>query len=151
MRLEDAIQTRSFTSEYHRLRVNLLYTTHWLEGQLKGVLDPFGITRKQFNILRILRGHKGKLPLSILDIRERMIDATSDVSRMVDRMDRKGLVKRKPCTQDKRVTRVKITERGLSLLSQIDEHKAELDRVLGELGEKEASQLNQLLDKIRGV
>lgn len=149
MQLEDAIKTRKFASEYHRLRVNLLFTNHWLEGELKEILAPYGISRKQFNVLRILRGHKKELPLSILDIKSRMIDATSDASRMIERMAKKGLVKRKPCTMDKRVTRVLIEQPGLDLLAQIDTEKDKLDNVVKKLSPEEAKQLNSLLDKVR--
>jgi DNA-binding MarR family transcriptional regulator len=149
MQLEDAIKTRKFTSEHHRLRVNLLYTSHWLEGELKAVLAPHGISRKQFNVLRILRGHTGEIPLSVLDIKERMIDATSDASRMIERMAKKGLLKRYPCTVDKRVTRISILQPGLDLLAAIDIEKEKLDNVLDGISPDEAKQLNALLDKLR--
>ncbi|MFK7970411.1 MAG: MarR family winged helix-turn-helix transcriptional regulator [Bacteroidia bacterium] len=150
MRIDDAIKTKSFVSEYHRLRVNMLYSAHWLEGEIKIVLDPFGVSQKQFNILRILRGHNGKVDMSILDLKDRMIVASSDVSRMVERMEKKGLVKRKPCTEDKRVTRVKVSDQGLELLASIDSEKHKLDAMLHNLSEEEARVLNVLLDKARG-
>lgn len=150
MQLEDAIKISAFADEYHRLRVNMLHTTHWLEGELKEVLEPFGLSRKQFNVLRILRGHKAKMPLSVLDIKNRMIDATSDASRMIERMERKGLVRRKPCTHDKRVTRVLIEEKGLALLADIDVEKEQFNAPLLNLNSEEAKALNALLDKLRG-
>ncbi len=138
-----------YYSEFHHLRVNILQSASWLATEIKEVLDPFGITQKQFNILRILRGHKGELPLTILEIRERMIDKMSDASRIIDRLLKKELLEKRPCTLDKRATRILITQKGLDLLAQLDDRMNELDKILSNLTGEEASQLNKLLDKLR--
>ena len=142
--------TPKYQNEWHRLRVNLITTTSWLNGEVKKFLAPFGITQKQFNILRILRGHKGEIPLSILEVRERMMDRMSDASRLVDRLVQRSLIHKKPCTEDKRATRVSITQEGLELLAEIDQHLGQLDAIFGTMTETEAAQLNEKLEDISG-
>lgn len=140
----------AYQNEWHRLRINLITSSSWLINEVKEVLEPFGITQKQFNILRILRGHKGELPLSVLEVRERMLDRMSDASRLVDRLAQKGLVEKQPCTSDKRATRVRISNAGLELLATIDQQEIALDRILHRLSEAEAATLNALMEKMRG-
>ena len=138
-----------YSSDYHQLRVNILRTASWLATEIKDFLKPYGITQKQFNILRILRGHKEKLPLTILEIRERMIDKMSDASRIIDRLQKKNFIQKKPCTIDKRATRIEITEQGLAILQQLDQAAADMDAILAPLTQKEAKNANELLNKIR--
>ena len=150
MEAEELKGITAYQNEWHRLRVNLLFSTNWLIGEIKTFIEPFGITQKQFNILRILRGnHPDEVGLTIHDIRERMIDKMSDASRLVDRLSKKGLILKKPCTKDKRHARVRISQDGLDLLEQIDAQIPRLDQVFKGLNEEEATQLNNLLNKMR--
>ncbi len=96
----------------------------------------------------ILRGNH-PTPLSTLTIRERMIDKMSDTSRIVDRLLSKGLVKKVICKKDRRLVDVSITDKGLKLLEKMDNRQDEMDRILSNLSEKEATNLSRLLDKIR--
>lgn len=143
------IQQRAFENEWHKLRVNLLFSASWFRGQMKAFLKPFGITQQQFNILRILRGQHPNA-LSTLQIRERMVDKMSDASRLVDRLQKKGLVHKRPCDHDKRLVDVSISEQGLTLLATLDTKISKLDQIAqGGLTEEEGRQLNALLDKMR--
>ncbi len=148
MRIEDQIQQRTFSNEWHKLRVNLMYTSNWLRGELTQFLKPFGITQQQFNILRILRGQHPDA-LSTQQLRERLIDRMSDTSRLVDRLQQKGLACKGECRKDKRLVDITITEKGLTLLCQIDERMADLDKNMQSLTEQEAKVLNRLLDRLR--
>lgn len=138
----------NYQNEWHKLRVNLLTSASWLTHEMHRFLQPYGITQKQFNILRILRGHKGEVPLSILEVRQKMLDRMSDASRIIDRLAQKGLLYKKPCTNDKRTTRILITEAGLQLLSQIDDNYTAMDQLLRGLTLEDARQLNAILDKL---
>lgn len=150
MAIEQEIQQRSFENEWHKLRVNLLFSASWFRGRMKAFLAPFGITQQQFNILRILRGQYPEA-ISTLQLRERMVDKMSDASRLVDRLQKKGLVLKRPCEHDKRLVDVVISESGLALLSTLDTELHKLDRIgQGNLTEAEGRQLNALLDKMRG-
>lgn len=150
MSIEQDIQQSRFRNTKQKAAVNILYTSSWLRDQMKGVFDCEGITAQQFNILRILRGSFPN-PLSTLQIRERMLEKMSDTSRLVDRLVGKGVVKKIVCKLDRRLVDIVITEKGKKLLERLDQKEADLDGILKNLSEKEASQLSNLLDKIRAV
>ncbi len=135
-------------NEWQRLRHNLQFSVNWLNNEIRAFLAPFGITQKQYNILRILRCHDADIPLSILDIRNRMVDKMSDASRIIDRLHQKELIEKKPCTMDKRATRIYISKSGQQLLRKIDNQSKQLDAVTQTLSLEEAQQLNALLDKL---
>ena len=148
MGIEKDIQQQKFRNEYQKAVVNLIYTSNWMRERTSGIIEAEGITPQQFNILRILRGSH-PMPLSTLQIRERMLDKMSDTSRIVDRLIAKGLVKKYICKKDRRLVDVIIAEKGLKMLERLDKRQDEMDAILGNLTEKEASSLSKLLDKIR--
>lgn len=147
MTLESEINQRKFRNEYQKSAINIIYTYNWLTEKINRIFDEWGITSQQFNILRILRG-AGK-PLSTLQIRQRMLDKMSDTSRIVDRLVKKGLVKKTICKSDRRLVDVTITEKGKKLLEKIDAYDEQMDGLLMNLTEAEAKTLNELLDKVR--
>ncbi len=149
MGIEKDIQQMKFRNEYQKAVINLIYTSNWMREKTTGILEEEDITPQQFNILRILRGSQQK-PLSTLQIRERMLDKMSDTSRIVDRLIAKGLVKKNTCREDRRLVDVCIAEKGLKMLERLDTKQNEMDGVLSNLTEKEATMLSELLDKIRG-
>src|SRR6202000_3391922 len=95
------------------------------------IFDEWGITPRQFNILRILRG-EGR-PLSTLQIRQRMLDKMSDTSRIVDRLVLKNMVRKTPSALDRRLVDVVITSRGKKLLEKIDPLENEMDKMMTHL------------------
>ena len=147
-RIEDEIQQKTFTSIQQKVVVNLIYTSHWLENKQQEFFKTFGITGQQFNILRILKGHYPK-SISGTEIKSRMLDRNSDVSRLLDRLDSKNLITKKTCPNDKRATDVFITEQGIALLREIDKFQ-KYDRLLS-LSPEEANLLSDLLDKSRAI
>jgi len=150
MKLEDEIKQRTpFKSVYQKVAVNLFFTTNFVTQKHKELLKPFMITLQQYNVLRILRGQHPN-PVSTSEIRMRMLDKMSDVSRIVDRLLKKEWVERKTCKADKRLVDVKISEKGLDLLQEIELVHATLDNELSNLTETEANLLSDLLDKLRG-
>ncbi|PHI21772.1 MarR family transcriptional regulator [Lewinellaceae bacterium SD302] len=149
MRIEDAIQQPFFQSSMQRAHINILYTAAWL-NQLNGsLLKPYGISVQQFNILRILRGCKGK-PATIKLLTARMLDKMSNASRLVDKLVSKGLVDRSQCQNDRRRVDITITKSGLELLAKAsdDLDKSFRDNFNG-LTSEEADKLSNLLDKLR--
>jgi uncharacterized lipoprotein YddW (UPF0748 family)/predicted transcriptional regulator len=149
MALENEINQRRFRNEYQKARLNILYTSNWLAEKISIIFDKWDITPRQFNILRILRG-EGK-PLSTLQIRQRMLDKMSDTSRIVDRLVRKGMVRKTSNAADRRLVDVVITPRGRKLLEKIDPLENEMDKMMTTLSLEEASVLSRLLDKLRHV
>jgi MarR family 2-MHQ and catechol resistance regulon transcriptional repressor len=146
--IEKDIQQVHFGSEKQKAVVNLLYTYGWVIEKIRDFLSKDDITHQQFNILRILRGSFPK-PLSTLQIRERMLDRMSDTSRIVDRLVVKGLVKKAICPKDKRLVDVLITDKGQKLLKKIDTEVDQVAVIMANLSDEEASELNDLLDKLR--
>lgn len=144
--IEDEIRQSKFTSAQHKAVVNLIFTSNWLQKEQNDFFKSFGITGQQFNILRIL---KGQHPNSIsgTEIKSRMLDRNSDVSRLLDRLSAKKLVKRRTCPNDKRASDVVITEQGLTLLEKVD--ASANDKNVLSLTEDEAATLSDLLDKAR--
>ena len=150
MGIEKDIQQVSFTSVHQKAMINLLYTYGWVIEKIRDFLAKEDITHQQFNILRILRGSHPQ-PLSTLQIRERMLDKMSDTSRIVDRLVVKGFVKKTPCSKDKRLVDVLITEKGQRLLKKLDAEADHIAEVMGKLTDEEADQLSNLLDKLRNA
>lgn len=149
MKIEEAIkQKRPFRSNKQKATVNLMYTHGWWMSELRHFFKPFELTTQQFNILRILKG--ASAPLSTSDIRDRMLDAKSDITRIIDRMIKKGLVIKKTCSSDRRLVDVYMSKEGSQVLTQVNEKMEELDQKVSHLSESEAEQLSELLDKMRG-
>jgi DNA-binding MarR family transcriptional regulator len=148
MGIDKDIQQARFRNVYQKAGINLIYTLGWMKDKTKCIFDEEDITSQQFNILRILRGSFPQ-PLSTLQIRERMLEKMSDTSRIVDRLIAKGLVKKVTCKADRRLVDVIITDKGKKLLERLDAKQDEIDNVLSNLTEKEATLLSDLLDKIR--
>jgi len=149
MNIKEAIkQTRPFKSVYHRAAVNLIYSSNWLNEQHRDFFKKFDLTSKQFNVLRILKG--ANEPISTAAIRERLLDKMSDASRVVDRLEKKELVSKHTCPSDKRLVDILLTDKGNVLLEKIGKEESQLGSILKNLSEKEATQLSNLLDKMRG-
>src|SRR3954469_8311382 len=147
MSIDNDIKQSSFRSEHQRAIINLIFTYNWTTEHLKQIFDKHDLTMQQFNILRILRG--SEIPLSTLQIRERMLDKMSDTSRIVDRLVLKELGKKEICPTDKRLVDVTITEKGKDLLKRIDAGAAINAQIMQNLSEEESEQLSALLDKMR--
>lgn len=148
MAIEDDIQQPEFRNPYQKATINLLYTSGWVGGEQATLLKPFGLTPPQFNVLRILRGQYPK-SVTVNAIIERMLDKMSNASRLVDKLEAKHLVTRTACRSDRRAVDVKITEKGLSVLAEIDQHQDHWEQRLHTLSESEATLLSTLLDKLR--
>lgn len=149
MKIEKAIQqSTAFPDEWQKLAVNILYTSSWLNTHQLRFFKQFDLTAQQYNILRILRGQKGK-PLSIHELTTRMIDPSSNSSRLVDKLKSKKLIDRKTCPNDRRQVEVILTEEGSELLKVIDVQMPDMFRIFNSISISEAKQLNALLDKCR--
>ena len=119
MRIEEALKTNRFRNESHKAALNLLYSAYWFNDNFNQLLKPFHITQEQFNVLRILRG---SLPnaLCVRDIASRMIEKSSNVPRILDRLVRKEYVIRQQSSEDKRETDIVITQKALNLLKEME-------------------------------
>lgn len=127
--------------------VALLKTADRFKCRMEKILAPFDITAQQYNVLRILRGAEPK-GLPTLTIAERMIEQTPGITRMIDRLEAKDLVKRKFCMQDRRRVFCRISEKGLTLLDQLHAPVDVKNDFLNKLDDEEIEQLTVLLNKI---
>src|SRR6187399_2817650 len=93
MSIEQDIKQEKFESEFHKAAVNILFTSGWLYNANATRLKPHGITPEQYNVLRILRGSHPK-PIMLAEITCRMIDKSSNATRLVEKLRQKGLAKR---------------------------------------------------------
>jgi DNA-binding MarR family transcriptional regulator len=148
MKLQEAIKSDKFRNARHMASLNVLYTAYWLRTNTTGILKDMGMTSEQFNVMRILRG-KHPEPMCVRDIASRMLEKSSNVPRIIDRLVLKKLVKRTTSKEDKRETIINITAEGLKHLEQASKmvEKA-TDRLIG-VTEEEAIQLHNLLEKLR--
>jgi DNA-binding MarR family transcriptional regulator len=150
MSIEQDIKQEKFESEFHKAGVNILFTSSWLYNINAVRLKVHDITPEQFNVLRILRGsHPAALMLA--DITCRMIDKSSNATRLVEKLRQKGLVKRDICENNRRQVDIMITPKGLDVLSRVDRENDSWLATLRKVSKAEAQELNRILDKLRSV
>ena len=148
MNIEKAIIQRKFKSEFEKLAVNIHYTESWLRGKEFQVFKKYGLSMQQFNVLRILNGRYPEVA-SVQLIKERMIDKDSNASRLIDKLFNSDLLERVQCPNDRRMVEIKITEKGRELLKTVIPEIQQAQCEYLKLSEQEATQLNDLLDKLR--
>jgi len=142
---------KPFASLEQEVFLNILRTADLLDQGLEEVLKPFALTATQYNVLRILRG-AGERGLACRELGERMLTHDPDVTRLLDRLERRGLIHRRREVQDRRVITTRITPDGMTLLNQLDTAVTELHRhQLGHLGEEPLRTLIELLEGARGT
>ncbi len=148
---DDLKQTKPFPSAEDELFVQLLRTTDQLMQGLVAALKPAELSPEQYNVLRILRG-AGKDGHPCGEIAGRMITRDPDVTRLIDRLEKRGLVERRRDEADRRVVRVTLTNAGAKLLAPLDQQLLELHRSqLGHLGRKRIDELIALLEAARNL
>ena len=148
MRIEEEIKQPVFRNERQKAYINLVFTSGWLQLRQAASFKPHDLTLPQFNILRILRGQH-PLPATVALLIDRMLDKTSNASRIVDRLEEKKLVTRIVCPANRRAVDIRITQSGLDLLARLESSGLLEKGGTHHLTENEAHQLNALLDKIR--
>lgn len=149
MRIEDEIKQASFSSPFQKAVINIYFTASWLQYRGELVFKKYGLTAPQYNVLRILKGQHPR-PICAGDVLSRMIDKSSNITRLVDKLLEKGLVDRKVNESNRRMQDLTITDKGLQLLESMRPEVEENNLSLQNLSEEEATQLSDLLDKIRG-
>ena len=112
--------SRPAVSLENRIFVALLQTADTLGQEAEQLLKAAGIPNAQYNVLRILRGAEPE-GLACRAIGDRMISHDPDITRLLDRMEKRGLITRERQTDDRRVVRTRITPQGLSLLKTLDQ------------------------------
>lgn len=148
-RLQSEIKKRqAFTSLAQEAALNVARTSDQIGHRFEQLFRKHGLTGSQYNILRILRGAGGPLP--VLEIASRTITVVPGITGLVDRLEKCGLVRRERSTDDRRVIYVSITPKAVALLAEIDEPLRDLhEEVMGGLSKREQVELVRILEKLR--
>ncbi len=148
--MEQAIKSTNFRNEIHKAGLNILYTAWWLKTLMSKELKEYGLTHEQYNVLRIL---KGKHPerICVKEIAGRMIEKSSNVPRIIDRLETKKLVKRVSSDSDKRETVIILTQAGINILQHSTDRINKITDESIQISEKKAALLNQVLEEIRAA
>lgn len=148
MKLEQAIKSVNFKDQTHKAGLNILYTAWWLKTLMSRELKNFGISHEQYNVLRILKG-KSPDEMCVKDIAGRMIEKSSNVPRIIDRLVLKKLVRRNNDLNDKRHTVMTLTPAGANILELATQRINEVFEQTIVISEVEATEINRLLEIIR--
>lgn len=150
MKLEEEIKSTNFKDEQHRATVNLLFTSYWLKTNLSNTLKENGLTMEQHNVLRILKGSHPE-QMCVKEIGSRIVEKSSNVPRIIDRLVVKKLVKRVQSKEDKRETLVSLTDKGVAVIEKAKKEVDNMTSTIVNLTTEEAKTLNDLLEKLRAI
>ena len=142
-------QSKPFRSDAHEALLTLLMTAEKIHRPFHELFAGHDLTPQQFNVLRILRG-AGKPGLPTLEIATRMVQHTPGITRLIDRLEKKGLVERSRAPEDRRQVWCRITRDGRALIRRLDAPVEKLDRhALDPLSGEDVRRLIRLLDRVR--
>ena len=151
MKIEDIIKSNSPIAIEKKTLLNVVHSQIVIAEKFNEVLKPFDLSPEQFNVLRILRGQKGK-STNMCNIQERMIAKTSNTTRLVDKLLLKNLVTREICPNNRRKMEVAITQKGLDILLELDPLVIQHEKLFASnLTTSELQTLNELLEKFRTI
>ena len=148
MDIKSEIKQKKFASNYEMALINVIFSAQRINDKTNAALKKYGILRQHYNVLRIINGRAGK-PVRPGEILEVMIDKGRDLTRLVDKLEKIGFVRREKLATNKRIVLIYMTDHGAKALVAIS--KDVTDAILSDpkLNEKEALQLSGLLDRIR--
>lgn len=149
MKIEEAIKQSRFTDNYQKAVVNLVYTANWLREEQTKLLKQYDILPQHFNVMRIIKGRYPK-PVSPGEIKEVMIDKANDLTRLLDKLEKKGWIKRQLCPSNRRRMDITLTEKGIKMLQAANRSlQTFTEELKTHFSDKEAASLTKLLDKMR--
>ncbi|MFB3387926.1 MarR family winged helix-turn-helix transcriptional regulator [Flavobacterium sp. LAR06] len=149
MTIEEVIKSTVKMDNAKKVILNIMYTQNVIQDNFSELMKPYDLSGEQYNVLRILRGQKGK-PANMCVIQERMLAKTSNTTRLVDKLLLKDYVTRNVCPDNRRKIEVLITQKGLDILKELDPKVDEHERTFANnISQEELELLNQLLEKYR--
>ncbi|WP_435625022.1 MarR family winged helix-turn-helix transcriptional regulator [Flagellimonas sp.] len=147
MNVEEIIKTTKRIPLESRTLIHMTLVHNQVNERINAALKPFEVSLQQFNVLRILRGQKGK-PANLSTLNERMVTKMSNTTRLVDKLLAKGFVNRAVCETNRRKVEILITDRGLEVLSKMDKAVSAAEKQsVSNLTQSELETLNTILDK----
>jgi DNA-binding MarR family transcriptional regulator len=142
-------QTKPFQSREEEALLNLGRTWEFLQKHVADLMKEHGLTTTQYNMLRILRG-AGPDGVTCSQATERMLSPDPDITRLLDRMETQGLIRRDRTPEDRRIVIARITDRGLELANHIDGPLHQLlQQCLGRVGRQRLKDLIDTLEALR--
>jgi DNA-binding MarR family transcriptional regulator len=148
MNVEERIKTDQPLPLQRRTIIHLMLVNNLIGEQMSQALKPFEVSLQQFNVLRILRGQKGK-PANLSTLNDRMVSRMSNTTRLVDKLIAKGLADRNTCPENRRKVEIRLTEKGLESLKAMDRAvDAAEKKLMGSFSDEQLRQLNELLDNV---
>ncbi len=145
MKIEDEIRQAQFNRPQHKAGMNLIFTANWLLNEISVALKPIGLSLQQLNALTILKGQANHTA-SVNLIRERLIDRMPNVSRLLNKLMDKGLIKKDRDLSDQRVVYINLTAEGEKAALKGREL---FNKVAYGIDNEQAELLNDLLEKMR--
>ena len=148
MNVEERIKTDQPLPLPRRTIIHLMLINNLIGEQMSQALKPFEVSLQQFNVLRILRGQKGK-PANLSTLNDRMVSRMSNTTRLVDKLIAKGLADRNTCPENRRKVEIRLTDKGRESLEAMDQAVDEAEKnLMGSFSKDELRRLNDLLDKV---
>lgn len=150
MKLEAAIKQTKFKDIYQKAMLNLMYTGNWIRDEQLKIMKPFDILPQHYNALRIIKGRHPQ-PISPGEIKEVLMDKANDLTRLLDKLEKKGYIKRNLCPSNRRKMDISITQAGLTLLDSMNESLENFNlQIRKRLTKSEAEKLSELVENLRG-
>jgi DNA-binding MarR family transcriptional regulator len=143
-------QKKPFRSRQQEAVLGLARTAALVKRESSRLVEPYGVSPEQYNVLRILRGASPE-SLPTLDIVERMIEPSPAITRLLDKLETKNLVRRVRCPKDRRQVLCSITPEGLDLLAKLDQPMDLAAKESMKLGRDDLDTLILLLDQVRAA
>lgn len=140
-------QKKPFRSRNQEAVIAIVRTADVLKRRFR-MVESFGVTGQQYNVLRILRGARPE-PLPTMEIARRMIENTPGITGLLDRLEEKGFVTRVRDADDRRCSRCSITQKGLDLLAEMDAPVSKAEEEA--LSVLDAADVNRLIDILEAV
>ena len=145
---KEELEFYRFVNDRQKVLVNLYYTNNWLHHRYNYVLKAYNLTAQQFNVVKILNEVYPK-SITVSTIKKQMLDKSSDVTRLIDRLLEKNLLVRRPDTKNRRKINIKLNIIGHSLVMKMEKDLRNFENLVENLYYKEIKHLNLLLNKIR--
>lgn len=145
---KEGLEFYSFVNDRQKALVNIYFTNNWLHNRYHAILKTYNVTAQQFNILKILNENYPK-SMMISTIKQQMLDKSSDVTRLVERLLEKNFIVRRPDPKNRRKINIKLNIIGHGLVTKMDKDIRNFEELVEHLSDKEIKQLNLLLNKIR--
>jgi DNA-binding MarR family transcriptional regulator len=147
-KLKNILHVKTFRNDWEELQLNLMFTYHWMQKKLKEIHQKLEVTPQQFQVLRIIGLNKPD-PVTIEEIKSKIIEIDADMSRMIQRLLQQQLITKEVKRTDRRASEITLTALGEELLQAGETLSKESDQIFHTLSKKEAKAINKLLTQLR--